>query len=216
MLDDLVGFLTNPTVVLILLPIISLLFLSSIFSPGIGGGAMLGSLLILLFFGAHIIGGYTSYWTLLLFIIGAILIFIEIFIPSMIAGIIGLIAITFSIIFSGVSLIVTSYAVAIALLIVIIGTVVMVKFFGKRLSVLNRMVLNDSTDTEQGYVSNVNRTELLEREAVTVTPLRPSGVAMLDGERLDVVSEGSFIDIDKKVIIIKVEGSRIVVRENKT
>lgn len=215
MIDNLVEFLTNPTVVLIVLPIISIFFLTSLFTPTVGVGETIGSMLIIVFFVAHYMGGYTSTWTVLLFVLGVILIIVELIIPGMIVGIIGIFAIVFSILFSGVSLIVTSYAIIAALLVAIIGMVVMVKIFGKKLSVFNRMVLNDSTDTEQGYVSNVNRTELLDKEAVTVTVLRPSGVAMLDGERLDVVSEGSFIDIDKKVVIIKVEGSRIVVRENK-
>ncbi|MFE4509852.1 NfeD family protein, partial [Bacillus subtilis] len=42
---------------------------------------------------------------------------------------------------------------------------------------------------------------------------RPSGTVIIDDERLDVVSEGSFTEKDKKVKVIKVEGSRIVVRE---
>ena len=37
---------------------------------------------------------------------------------------------------------------------------------------------------------------------------------ILDGERIDVVSEGSYIDRGKNVTIVKVEGSRIVVRES--
>ena len=72
----------------------------------------------------------------------------------------------------------------------------------------------DTTDTESGYVSNVNRVELLGRIAKTSTPLRPSGAIELDGERIDVVSEGSYIGKGISVIIVKVEGSRIVVRES--
>lgn len=78
---------------------------------------------------------------------------------------------------------------------------------------LNKMVLMDSTDTESGYVSNVNRLELLGKKAITITPLRPSGTIDMEGERIDVVSQGSYIDKAKHVIIVKVEGSRIVVRE---
>jgi len=75
------------------------------------------------------------------------------------------------------------------------------------------MILMDATDTESGYVSNINRTELIGKLAVTSTPLRPAGTVNLDGERIDVVSEGSYIDKGKDVMIVKVEGSRIVVRE---
>ncbi|MBQ0139944.1 MAG: nodulation efficiency protein NfeD [Kurthia sp.] len=213
MLDNVVDFFTNPTVVMIVLPIIALLFASSLFSSGIGLGGIVGCVLIGCFFIVHYVADYTSTWTILLFIFGLILIILEIVVPGMIVGILGIIAIICSILFTGASLIMTAYAIAIALIVAIVGVVVMVKIFGKKMSVFNRMVLSDSTDTESGYVSNVNRTDLLEREAETVTALRPSGVAMLDGERLDVVSEGSFIDAAKKVIIIEVEGSRIVVRE---
>lgn len=215
MIDYIVDFITNPTVIMVLLPIISLLFISSLFSPGIGVGGMIGTFLLLLFFVAHIIGGYTSFWMILLFILGVLLIAIEIITPGMVIGTLGLLAIIGSILFSGASFVITAYAIGVALVTAIIGVVVMVKIFGKKMNVFNRMVLTDATDTENGYVSNVNRTELLYKEAETVTALRPSGVAMLDGERLDVVSEGSFIDASKKVIIIKVEGSRIVVREHK-
>lgn len=38
-------------------------------------------------------------------------------------------------------------------------------------------------------------------------------MVLVDDERIDVVSEGSFIDKEKKVKIVKAEGSRIVVRE---
>ncbi|CUB29252.1 hypothetical protein BN2127_JRS1_09051 [Bacillus cereus] len=80
------------------------------------------------------------------------------------------------------------------------------KFFKK-------FVLNDSTNTESGYVSNQTRTDLIGKVGVTFTPLRPAGTVIIDDERLDVVSEGSFTEKDKKVKVVKVEGSRIVVRE---
>ena len=105
-------------------------------------------------------------------------------------------------------------SVLIAVAIAVIGMVIIMKFFGKKLHLLNKVVLMDATDTESGYVSNVNRVELLGRIAKTSTPLRPSGTIELDGERIDVVSEGSYIDKGKNVTIVKVEGSRIVVRES--
>ena len=67
--------------------------------------------------------------------------------------------------------------------------------------------------TEQGYVSQVTRTELIGKEGITITPLRPSGTVLFEEERLDVVSEGNFIEKDKKVEIIHVEGVKVVVRE---
>ena len=71
----------------------------------------------------------------------------------------------------------------------------------------------DATTTEEGYVSNVNRTELLGKVGTTVTPLRPAGTMLFGSERIDVVSEGGYVDAGKHVEVIKVEGSRIVVRQ---
>lgn len=44
------------------------------------------------------------------------------------------------------------------------------------------------------------------------TALRPSGTAWLDGERVDVVTEGEFVSAGTTVQVIKHEGSRVVVR----
>lgn len=77
----------------------------------------------------------------------------------------------------------------------------------------NRMILFDKSGNEQGYVSNVNRTDLLGKEGIALTMLRPSGTAIINNERLDVVTEGGFVDQNRKIKVIKVEGVRIVVRE---
>ena len=49
-----------------------------------------------------------------------------------------------------------------------------------------------------------------------MTPLRPAGTATIQGERIDVVSEGSFINANQRVKVVKVEGMRVVVREEQT
>ena len=47
----------------------------------------------------------------------------------------------------------------------------------------------------------------------TLNHLRPSGTALIDGRRVDVVSRGEFIEKDKSVVVVAVEGNRVVVRE---
>ena len=146
-------------------------------------------------------------------IIGMACIALEFFVPGGVLGAIGLIAIISSLLMAAPSFIGMLYSIIIALLLAIVGMVIMVKFFKRKLNVLNKMVLTDATDTEHGYVSNVNRTELLGQVAITLTPLRPSGTAKFQEERLDVVSEGEFIPANVKVEIVRVEGVRIVVRK---
>ncbi len=106
-----------------------------------------------------------------------------------------------------------AYSIIIAMFIAVIGMVILMKFFGKKLHVFNKLVLRDATTTEEGYVSNTNRIELIGRVGEAITALRPAGVISIDYERIDAVSDGSYIDKGKQVEVIKVEGSRIVVRE---
>ncbi|WP_339250631.1 nodulation protein NfeD [Sporosarcina sp. FSL W8-0480] len=212
--EGIARFITHPIVVPILLSIAGLGLVVELYSPGFGvPGTMAISSLALFFFG-HLIAGLAGYETLILFGIGVILIILEIFLPGGIAGTLGAIAVVVSIILAGGNPMYMAYSVLVAIAVAVIGMVIIMKFFGKRLHLLNKMVLMDATDTESGYVSNVNRTELLGKKAKTITPLRPAGTIDLDGERIDVVSQGSYIDKGKHVIIVKVEGSRIVVRES--
>ncbi|MCM3756959.1 nodulation protein NfeD [Sporosarcina aquimarina] len=211
--EQIARFITNPVVVPILLSIAGLGLIVELYSPGFGVAGTMGGSALLLFFYGHLIAGLAGYEAILLFLLGAGLIVAELFLPHGIAGIAGAVAVTGSIIMAGANPAYMAISVLIALIIATTGMVVIMKFFGKKLHLLNRMILMDATDTESGYVSNVNRIDWLGKTAITLTPLRPSGAIVLDGERIDVVSEGSYIDKGKRVKIVKVEGSRTVVRE---
>lgn len=76
----------------------------------------------------------------------------------------------------------------------------------------SKLVLNDTESNETGYRSTEDLDVFLGREGVTTTVLRPTGMAEFDGVRLNVVSEGEFIQSGTRVQIVRVEGSRILVR----
>ncbi|MGB3259456.1 NfeD family protein [Paenisporosarcina sp.] len=208
-------FVTDPIIVPILLSIASLGLVVELYSPGFGVAGTMGLTAIGLFFFGHMVAGLAGYESILLFVIGVGFIIAEFFLPGAIAGLIGAALIIGSILLAGGNVFHMGIAVLIALIVAIVGMVILMKFFGKNLKLFNKIILKDATDTERGYVSNVNRYELLGRMAVSMTPLRPSGTIMLDGERIDAVTEGGYVDANKVVKIIKVEGSRTVVREVK-
>jgi membrane-bound serine protease (ClpP class) len=58
-----------------------------------------------------------------------------------------------------------------------------------------------------------SHSQLIGKRGVTVTDLRPAGKALVDGQRLDVVSAGDYIASGTPVSIAMVNGNRIVVRE---
>jgi len=206
-------FITNPVVVPILLSIASIGLVLELYSPGFGLPGGMGISALLLFFYGHYVAGLAGYESIILFVLGIILIAAEFFLAGGIAGLLGTVAVIGSIIMAGGNFVYMAISVIIALFLSVLLTIIMLKVFGKRMNIFKKLILTDSTNTESGYVSNVNRLELIGREGITVTPLRPSGTVKLDDERLDVVAEGSFIENNTKVKVVKVEGSRIVVRE---
>ncbi len=206
-------FLTNPFVVPILLTAASLGLVLELYSPGFGIAGTAGLSALVLFFYGHLVAGLAGYESLVMFIIGLLLLVIELFVPGAIAGIIGAAAIIVSLFMAAGNVMYMGISILIAAAAAIIGMIVMVKIFGKQMKLFKKMILFDSTNTESGYVSNVNRLELIGRIGIAKTPLRPAGTIVIDDERVDVVSEGGYISKDVKVMVMKVEGSRIIVRE---
>ncbi|RKJ61889.1 nodulation protein NfeD, partial [Butyricicoccus sp. 1XD8-22] len=213
--EEVARFITNPVVVTLLLTIASVGLAIALFSPGFGLPGTVGITSLALFFFGHTVAGFAGYESILLFIIGFALLLAEFFVPGGIVGLIGGALVIISLLFAGESVVHMAYSILIAIIIAVIGMVVMMKFLGKRLHFFNKLVLRDATTTEEGYVSNENRLDLIGKMGETLTPLRPAGTILVDNERIDAVSEGSYINLNKKVEIIKVEGSRIVVREIK-
>ena len=52
---------------------------------------------------------------------------------------------------------------------------------------------------------------LVGKKGKAVSDLRPSGIAMIEGERYDVVTDGEYIDENTELIVDKIEGTRIIV-----
>ncbi|KFL43355.1 membrane protein [Lysinibacillus sp. BF-4] len=213
--ENVARFITNPVIVPILLSIASLGLVLELYSPGFGVPGTMGVTAIGLFFFGHLVAGFAGYESLLLLVLGIALIGAEFFIPGGIIGMIGTVMVIASLLTAGEDVTHMMLSIVVAGIVAIIGMVVIMKVFGKKLSMLNRLVLKDATTTEDGYVSNVNRIDLIGRIGKTETPLRPAGVVNIQDERLDVVSEGAYVDANELVEVIKVEGSRIVVRKTK-
>lgn len=211
--DHLAQFITNPIVIPILLSIASIGLVVELYSPGFGLPGIMGISSLLLFFYGHYISGLAGYESLILFIIGVLLIILEFFIAGGIAGILGILAILASIIFAGTDIIYMIISVFISIFLAIIVIIIMLKVFDKRMKFFRRLILTDATTSEKGYVSNVNRLDLIGKKGIAQTDLRPAGIVLVDDEKLDVVADGTFIEKGSKIKIIKTEGTRIVVRK---
>lgn len=211
--EEIARFVTSPLVIPILLSIASLGLIVELYSPGFGVAGTMGLIALLLFFYGHIIAGLAGMEAIILLILGIILIIVEFFVTGGILGLLGVGAILGSLFMAGYDLGHMTISVAIALVVAIVAAVLLYRGIGMERGIFRHIILRDRTSTELGYVSSENRLELIGLVGKTVTPLRPSGTAIFENERIDVVSEGSFIEVNKEVKVVKVEGMRVVVRE---
>ncbi|UFU01388.1 nodulation protein NfeD [Radiobacillus kanasensis] len=213
LLEKVARFLTNPIVVPILLSIASIGLIVEFFSPGFGipGFAGLGSLA--LFFYGHIVAGLAGYEAIVFVIIGIVLMVAELFVPGGILGVLGIASIVGALFMSSADIGHMAMSIAIAILISIVVFAVLFKRIGLEKGFFRHIILRDATTSEKGYVSTVSRLDLIGLQGVSLTPLRPSGTGLFDGERLDVVTEGGYVKEQSNIRVVKTEGARIIVRE---
>ena len=83
---------------------------------------------------------------------------------------------------------------------------------GKGDNVMDGLILDEKQRNRDGYTSSTNKNELIGAIGVCATDLRPSGTITVEGEPVDVVTEGGFVKQGDIVKVINVEGSRVVVR----
>ncbi|WP_010097047.1 NfeD family protein [Ornithinibacillus scapharcae] len=211
--ENIARFITNPIVVSILLSLAGLGLVVELYSPGFGVPGSIGLISLILFFYGHVVAGLAGMEAIIILLIGIALLIAELFLPGGILGLIGIGAIIASLFMSGANVGDMMMSVSIAFIVAIIVAVILFRRIGLDKGIFRHVILKERTTTELGYVSKENRLDLIGKEGVAVTGLRPSGVALIDNERVDVVTEGSFIQVNTKLKVVKVEGVRVVVRE---
>ncbi|MBR1396112.1 MAG: NfeD family protein [Selenomonadaceae bacterium] len=83
---------------------------------------------------------------------------------------------------------------------------------GKKDNLMDGLVLDEKQRNRDGYTGTKNKAELLGAIAVCATDLRPAGTVTVEGDPVDVVTEGDFVKKGDIVKIIKVDSSRVLVR----
>jgi len=207
-------FVTNPAVSTVLLTIGLMAIMFEVIAPGFGVGGTVGLLSLGVFFSSFIIVGYATWGILVLFLVGLVLLFIELFIiPGFgITGFGGIIAILSSFYFLFPSPEIALSVLAVVLVLSILGTYVMIKIFGTS-KIWRNISLKESQTRGTGYVSSSDKKDLIGLKGKTLTPLRPTGIARINGKRCDVVTEGDYIDKGQEIEVIEIAGSRIVVKK---
>ena len=221
--ENFVRFLNNPIISSMLIMIGLIGIYTEIKTPGFGFAGIIGLSSLALFFGTSFILQLATIIEIVIFIIGLILIIVEIFvIPGFgFLGIGGIILIVAALFLSLINInfafdlnllwtAIIQLAVALAGSLLVIGSIL--KYLPKS-TPFNKLILSDAITGKAGFNSSPDFNSLLGKEGVTLTQLRPTGIVVINNERFDVVTEGDFVEKNIKVKVIKIEGVRIVVRE---
>ncbi len=194
-------------------------------TPGFGLPGILGLLFLALFFWGHHIAGLAGMEDLMLFVAGITLILIEVFvIPGFgITGVAGIVLVLLSLVGAMTRMVpggpwlpswpdvqIPMFKTALAL----VGSGAGMLLLGRllpRSRLFNRLALSASTSAAEGYTAAPDTTPLVGQTGTALTALRPSGAARFNGQRLDVVTSGEFIEAGDAVQIVEAHGNRLVV-----
>lgn len=196
-------------------------------APGIGLPSLVSLVAAIFFFAPLYMDGLAQYWEIILFVIGFVLLFVEVFvIPGFgIAGIAGILAMlfgltaalidnaTFVFSFAGFNsvagpLLLVSFSITAAILISLWITT----RIGSKNSLFQRVALASVQDKSEGYVGIPTEIMTLDGKTGTAdTMLRPSGKVRIDDKMYDAVSEFGYIDRGEAVRVTRSESGQVYV-----
>ncbi|TVR72203.1 MAG: nodulation protein NfeD [Marinilabiliales bacterium] len=225
-MESVIGFLIHPVFQSILIMIIIGGLYFELQTPGIGFPLGMAFLAAILYFAPLYLEGIAQNWEIALFIIGVILLAIEIFaIPGFgVAGIAGLVLMVTGLTLAMIDNIVWEFEgaglrpfIRSLLLVIFSSFVALVTSISvsRRLldtTVFSHLVLSSIQDKEQGYIGVDNKSrELVGKQGTASTSLRPSGRVEVESEQYDAKSLVGFIDKGEKVKVVKFETGQIYV-----
>lgn len=150
---------------------------------------------------------------LILFIAGIILILSEFFLPGAIIGILGFLLIIASTVTGVLRYPEYTLFIVVGEVLGLIAGIALGLFLITKTKLQDMLVLGHTLSAEDGYSGPSQDPALVGRVGVAHTALRPAGTIMVSEERIDAVSDGTFIDLGAEVRVIQVEGHRVVVEE---
>lgn len=205
------SFIAQPVAMTLLIALIFLAALVEMKTAGLGAAAVVGLGATALLFANQWLAGVSAWWTVALFFLGLLLLFLELHSGGFIAGLSGVSAILTSLFLTlgggsrGAAILAAGVVVA------VIAFMAIMRFLPTS-PLWHKLVLHEVEDKQGGFSSAPDFSHYLGREGVALTLLRPAGTALVDGRPVDVVSEGAFIAAGTRIVVVAVTGSRVVVR----
>ncbi len=234
--EELVRWLASPTVAGILLMVAMLGIYMELNSPGVVLPGAVAVVALVILFGSKYLIGMANWWEIAVFAAGLGLLIVEIFIiPGFgVTGILGIILIIFSLGAMMVgnrpdelpipmtefdwNLFKRNIKGALGGFAGFLLLAFIISKYLHKIPIANKLVLA----APQGEAAVVKAVESsttpmpvvkMGQKGVSVTTLRPAGTARINGQKVDVVTKGEHIEAHQEIIVVEVEGNRIVVKK---
>jgi len=159
--------------------------------------------------------GPTAVPTIILLIFGLLMLVIEMFTPGIgAAGVSGVLALIAAVVlqFGWGNPRVALYIVAILLLVIILAIIWFIRSMQRGKLSKSFLVLREQSDGASVPDVVAARQQFVGKAGVTISALRPSGIADIDGQRVDVMAMGAFLEKGVRVRVVKAEGMHILVQ----
>lgn len=223
--EMLIRFVNNPFVSSILIMIGLVGLFTEIKTGGWGWPGTVAVIALLLFFGSGYILEIASAFEIIIFVVGVILLLLEIFvIPGFgIVGVLGILMIVTGLFLGliGDFSITDSNDLSNAIIqlassfVMTAGFIYILSKFLPKTKMWNNLILQANISSKAGYTSKLDLSSFIGAEGIALTDLRPSGTAVIHNKRIDVVTDGEFIKNGTPVIVNFIQGSKVVVEEKK-
>lgn len=228
--DKIIGWLIHPVVSGLLIMIIIGGIYFELQTPGIGFPIAASIIAALLYFAPLYLEGLANHWEILIFIVGLILITVEIFaIPGFgVAGILGIILMVTGLTLSMVgnigpgtfdydfsNLVRAFFIVVTAFVVAIFGSIILTKqLFNTQYAIGGKLALSKTQQAGEGYTSATDEYKnMIKKQGIARTILRPSGKVEIDGDLYDATAITGYIDQDEKIIVVGYQTSQLIVKK---
>ena len=224
--EELVRFLTNPTVAPLLMSLGFLGLLFEVKSPGLGFPGIAGIIFLTLFFGSHFLVGLADIIEIILLFFGILLVILEILIiPGFgIAGITGGGLILWSIFYmllgeypSAQDYSDAYFGLSVATIGAIAAGILLFKIITES-KYYSQIIEFKPQRKQDGYSISKGFEKFVGKSGISTTDLRPSGKINIDNQIFQAISTGDYINKNSKIIVLRIDENQMVVamKDNKT
>jgi membrane-bound serine protease (ClpP class) len=227
-IEQIISFFLSPAIsgFLILIIIGGLYF--ELQTPGIGFPLLASIIAVILYFIPFYLSGLAENWEIFVFIIGVILLAVELFvIPGFgIFGVLGIVCILAGLVFGmlpnqnfNFEFVPTAdlFGALLTVIIAAIASVGIVFWLTPKVNewgAFKSISLATTQKRTDGYTSSSYSDSMVGKSGTVHSRLRPSGRILIDGEVYDAYSRGEFVEQGEKIIVISTEGTSLKVKKH--